>query len=80
MSKLQGYSAIEVESTLNLAMKGNNRSGIAVEDHQRFYMNSSERFFRACKSKRDTHDDSNVNYLYKTLVRQPPLQIMFIKI
>ncbi|MEO8447802.1 MAG: DUF1501 domain-containing protein, partial [bacterium] len=64
------YSAIEVESTLNLAMKGNKRSGIAVEDPQKFYMNSSERFLLdlAEKNKNDHHDDSNVSYLYKTLI------------
>jgi len=64
------YSAIEVESTLNLAMKGNKRSGIAVEDPQKFYMNSSERFLLdlAEKNKNDHHDDSNISYLYKTLI------------
>lgn len=64
------YSAIEVESTLNLAMKGNQRSGIAVEDPQKFYLNSSERFLLdlANKNKNNHDDDSNVSYLYKTLI------------
>jgi len=64
------YSAIEVDSSLNMSMKGERRSGIAVEDPKKFYMNSSERYLLevADKSKHDDHDDSNVSYLYKTLV------------
>lgn len=64
------YSAIEVDSKLNLAMKGATNSGIAVEDPKKFYMNSSERFFRdiAGKNKDKVHHDENVSYLYKTLI------------
>lgn len=63
------YSAIEVDSTLNLAMKGAQRSGIAVEDPRRFYMNSTERFLVDI-AKKNKHDNSNsnVSYLYKTLI------------
>jgi uncharacterized protein (DUF1501 family) len=51
-------------------MKGDHRSGIAVEDPQRFYMNSSERFLQDLANKnKDAHnDDPNVSYLYKTLI------------
>lgn len=62
------YSAIEVDSTLTLAMKGNHRSGIAVEDPQKFYMNSSENYLRDISGRKTEDDDSNVSYLYKTLV------------
>lgn len=63
------YSAIEVDSLLTLAMKGLKKSGIALEDPKRFYINSSERFLQdvAKKNKHD-HEDSNVSYLYKTLI------------
>jgi len=64
------YSAIDVDSILNMSMKGERRSGIAVEDPKKFYMNSSERYLLevADKSKHADHYDSNVSYLYKTLV------------
>ncbi|MEP7145461.1 MAG: DUF1501 domain-containing protein, partial [bacterium] len=56
-------------SLLTLAMKGLKKSGIALEDPKRFYINSSERFLQdvAKKNKHD-HEDSNVSYLYKTLI------------
>lgn len=65
----KSYSAIEVDSTLNLVMKGNRRSGIAVEDPKKYFMNSSERFLRdLVKLQSGRYDDhSNVSYLYKTL-------------
>jgi len=64
------YSAIDVDSSLNMSMKGERRSGIAVDDPKKFYMNSSEKYLLeiAKKSKHDNHDDSNVSYLYKTLI------------
>lgn len=64
------YSAIEVDDILSLAMKGKNRSGIAVEDPQRFYMNSSERYLLDLSNdtKINHKEDTNVNYLYKTLI------------
>ncbi|MEO8664629.1 MAG: DUF1501 domain-containing protein [Ignavibacteria bacterium] len=63
------YSAIEVDSLLTLAMKGQKKSGIAVEDPKRFYMNSSERFLLdIAKNNKHDHEDTNVSYLYKTLI------------
>ncbi|MDQ3194067.1 MAG: DUF1501 domain-containing protein, partial [Bacteroidota bacterium] len=63
------YSAIEVDSLLTLAMKGQKKSGIALEDPKRFYMNSSERFFQEiAKRNKHDHEDTNVGYLYKTLI------------
>lgn len=62
------YSAIEVGSTLSLALKGEKQSGLAVEDPQRFYMNTSEKYFLDLSGQSKNHvDDSNVSYLYKTL-------------
>lgn len=63
------YSAIEVDSVLNPAMKGLNKSGIAVEDPRRFYLNSTEKFLIDIADKsRHHHDNTNVSYLYKTLI------------
>lgn len=62
------YNAISVDSALPLAMKGKNHSGIAVENPQRFYLNTSEKFFLELSEQSQNHkDDSNVSYLYKTL-------------
>lgn len=61
------YNAIEVDSSLNLVLKGNNRSGIAVRDPEKFYINSSQRFFSELAEKSNHHDNANVSYLYKTL-------------
>ncbi|MEO6695984.1 MAG: DUF1501 domain-containing protein [Ignavibacteria bacterium] len=63
------YSAIEVDSTLNMTMKGLSKSGMAIEDPKKFYINSSERYLLEVsqKAKDHDHEDSNVSYLYKTL-------------
>lgn len=64
------YSAIEVDSSLDMSMKGERRSGIAVDDPKKFYLNSSERYLLeiAESTKHDGHNDSNASYLYKTLI------------
>ena len=64
------YNAIEVNDTLSLALKGNTKNGIAVEDPGRFFLSSSEDFFTRLSDiyKNDLHGDGNVEYLYKTVV------------
>lgn len=62
------YSAIEVDSTLNLVMKGERRNGIALQDPKKFYVDSSEKFLSDVSKKNIHQDDSNVAYLYKTLI------------
>ncbi|MBS1518853.1 MAG: DUF1501 domain-containing protein [Bacteroidetes bacterium] len=62
------YNAIEVDPSLNLALKGKYKNGIALEDPKRFYMNTSERYFLELSSESENfHEDNNVGYLYKTL-------------
>jgi uncharacterized protein (DUF1501 family) len=64
------YTAIEVDDTLSLAMKGNNMKGIAVKDYNKLYQATREPFF---KDLAHEHDNANLNednlgYLYKTMI------------
>lgn len=63
------YTAIEVDDTLSLAMKGAKMKGIAVEDPNKLFQTTREPFFKEL-----VHDHSDVNlnednlgYLYKTM-------------
>lgn len=63
------YTAIEVDDTLSLAMKGAKMKGIAVEDPNKLYQTTREPFF---KELVHSHSDVNLNednlgYLYKTM-------------
>jgi uncharacterized protein (DUF1501 family) len=63
------YTAIEVDDTLSLAMKGAKMKGIAVEDPNKLYQATREPFF---KELVHDHADANLNednlgYLYKTM-------------
>jgi len=64
------YTAIEVDDTLSLAMKGAKMKGIAVQDTYKLYQTTREPFFKDL-----VHDHSNANlsednlgYLYKTMI------------
>jgi uncharacterized protein (DUF1501 family) len=59
--------AIEVDDTLSLAMKGEERSGIAVTDVRTFYQNTSNSYFRKIAAHDDEHSAKLADYLYKTL-------------
>jgi len=64
------YTAIEVDDTLSLSMKGAKMKGIAVQDPNKLYQTTREPFF---KSLVHDHDDTNLNegnlgYLYKTMI------------
>ncbi|MBV6478115.1 MAG: hypothetical protein HGGPFJEG_00862 [Ignavibacteria bacterium] len=62
------YNAIAVDPNLAMALKGNKRSGMAVENPQRFYMNTTEKYFlELAEQTKIFRDDNNVSYLYKTL-------------
>lgn len=68
------YSAIDVDNMLTLAMKGETRSGIAVEDPQRFFLSSSQKYFMELSENaknnnaRKNNEDDNLDYLYKTMI------------
>jgi uncharacterized protein (DUF1501 family) len=64
------YTAIEVDDTLSLAMKGAKMKGIAVQDPNKLYQTTREPFF---KDLVHDHSDTNLNednlgYLYKTMI------------
>lgn len=63
------YTAIEVNDTLSLALKGEKYNGIAVENPEKFFMSTSEKYFAdVAEINKNKHDDENVSYLYKTIV------------
>jgi uncharacterized protein (DUF1501 family) len=64
------YTAIEVDDTLSLAMKGTNMKGIAVQDPNKLYQATREPFFKDLVSEHDmAHlNEDNLGYLYKTMI------------
>jgi uncharacterized protein (DUF1501 family) len=64
------YTAIEVDDTLSLAMKGEKMKAIAVQDPQKLYQTTREPFFKGLvhdHSSADLNED-NLGYLYKTMI------------
>ncbi|HEY1024865.1 MAG TPA: twin-arginine translocation pathway signal, partial [Sphingobacteriaceae bacterium] len=63
------YTAVEVDDTLSLALKGQSKKGIAVKDPARLFRNTREPFFKDVLKKHDQnlHED-NLGYLYKTMI------------
>ena len=64
------YTAIEVDDTLSLAMKGSNMKGIAVQDPNKLYQATREPFFKDLVSEHDNAhlNEENLGYLYKTMI------------
>lgn len=62
------YTALEVDDTLSLAMKGVNYKGIALKDAGTFYRNTREPFFKDVLNAHDQDlNEDNLGYLYKTM-------------
>jgi uncharacterized protein (DUF1501 family) len=64
------YTALEVDDTLSLAVKGEKLKGIAVQDPNKLYQITREPFFKDLVHE---HGDANLNednlgYLYKTMI------------
>lgn len=59
--------AIEVDDTLSLALKGEERSAIAVRDINQFHNAAANNYFKKIASHEDEHDAQLADYLYKTL-------------
>ena len=59
--------AIEVDDTLSLAMKGEEKSAIAVRDINLFHKAATTPYFQKIASHADEHDEKLAGYLYKTL-------------
>lgn len=64
------YTAIEVDDTLSLAMKGATMKGIAVQDPNKLYQETREPFFKdlAHAHSNDHLNEDNLGYLYKTMI------------
>ncbi len=63
------YTAIEVDDSLSLAMKGNTKKGIALKDPGALYRNTNEPFFKEMINREKAHlDEDNLGYLYKTMI------------
>jgi uncharacterized protein (DUF1501 family) len=64
------YTAIEVDDTLSLAMKGGKMKGIAVQDPYKLYQTTREPFFKDIVHDHGDTDlnEDNLGYLYKTMI------------
>jgi len=63
------YSAIEVDDSLSLALKGQIKKGIALKDPNALLKNTNEAFFKQMvNSSKDNLDEANLGYLYKTMI------------
>lgn len=64
------YTAIEVDDTLSLAMKGAKMKGIAVQDADKLYQTTREPFFKDLVHDHasDNLNEDNLGYLYKTMI------------
>lgn len=62
------YTALEVDETLSLALKGNTLRGLAVKDPAQLHRNTREPFFRDVLANQSEHlNEDNLGYLYKTM-------------
>ncbi|SFA51971.1 Uncharacterized conserved protein, DUF1501 family [Pedobacter suwonensis] len=63
------YTAIEVDDSLSLAMKGQTKKGIALIDPAALFRNTNDPFFKAMLQNDKEHlDEDNLGYLYKTMI------------
>jgi uncharacterized protein (DUF1501 family) len=64
------YTAIEVDNTLSLAMKGIKMKGVAVQDPEKLYQTTREPFFKDLVHDHTSADlnEDNLGYLYKTMI------------
>jgi len=64
------YSAIQIDDSLSLAMKGEKLNGIATQNPQTFYNLSKDPYFKNINNNsNDTHlSEHNLGYLYKTMI------------
>jgi uncharacterized protein (DUF1501 family) len=66
----QPYTAIEIDDSLSLAMKGETLNAIATQDSKSFYNLSKDPYFSNIhKHQNDAHlSEHNLGYLYKTMI------------
>lgn len=60
--------ALEIDDVLSLALKGENRKGLALKDPRRLFGSSNEKLFKdLAQRQHQQHHEQPVDYLYKTL-------------
>lgn len=66
----QPYSAIEIDDSLSLVLKGENLNGIATQNPSTLYNLSRDPYFKSLnKHQNDAHlSEHNLGYLYKTMI------------
>ncbi len=57
---------LEIDDMLSLALKGNQRNGLAFTDPRRLYSSSNEKFYKDINSSHQSSEET-VDYLYKTM-------------
>ena len=63
------YTAIEVDDSLSLALKGSKKKGIALKDPTALFRNTNEALFKEMINGDKAHlDEDNLGYLYKTMI------------
>lgn len=69
-TKSKPYSAIEVDESLSLMLKGKYQNGLAVTDAKRFYNSLRQPFFnKLFQYYNDQHlSEHNLGYLYNTMI------------
>lgn len=58
--------ALEIDDVLSLALKGNEKNGLAFTDPRRLYSSSNERFYKEIEKEHQSSEQT-VDYLYKTM-------------
>jgi uncharacterized protein (DUF1501 family) len=58
--------ALELDDTLSLVLKGNEKNGLAFKDPRRLYSSSNEKFYKDI-SAAHSNAEAPVDYLYKTM-------------
>ena len=58
--------ALEIDDMLSLAMKGDERKGLAFRDPRRLYSSSNEKFYKDINNSHESTEET-VDYLYKTM-------------
>jgi uncharacterized protein (DUF1501 family) len=58
--------ALEIDDMLSLALKGEQRKGLAFKDPRRLYSSSNEKFYKEINKGHESSEET-VDYLYKTM-------------
>jgi uncharacterized protein (DUF1501 family) len=61
------YLALDLSEPLSLALKGNTKKGIAINNPKQLFNQTREPFFQQLNNHALEHENENVSYLYKTI-------------